>query len=108
MLRFIKSLFGSKPSRKPQKYVVSKKRRVRGPARTYEYNGRKVTFKELAQEVGIPLGTLNSRISRGMSWEKAISYPIIPRNLRLQGADKFIEDLKGKTAGNPTSIKEQL
>lgn len=54
--------------------------RNRSITKHYEYDGRKVTLGELADEKGMPVKILRTRIAAGgMSLEKAIAMPYNPR-----------------------------
>lgn len=46
--------------------------------RTLEFNGRRQTIAEWAAELGINYRTLNNRINRGWTVERALTEPVLP------------------------------
>jgi hypothetical protein len=57
----------------------------------YEFNGQKLTLPQISRLVGIPLGTLDSRIKReGLTLEEAIGRKFVWRHITYKGETKTL------------------
>lgn len=65
--------------------------------RRFNYQGRELTIKELAHEVGIPYNILYQRLRRGLSLEQAVSrkvQPPAPKPIRQLSREEGLLRLK--------------